>query len=107
MNLIIFFDESQVAILLGNWLLEGADNWIYCGGNNRVYNHSLPSQQTNSDEPSIGTFSFDLKSLPQDIEDINNNLTLFIEEAGLDYPDLLLGDSKILKVFILFICLHN
>ena len=80
-------------------MLEGADNWIYCGGNDRIYNRSLPSQQTNPNEPSIGTFSFDLKSLPQDIEDINNNLTLFIEEAGLDYPDLLLGESKILKVY--------
>ena len=49
-------------------------------------------------QPSVGTFTFDLKSLPKDLNDINNNLTLFIEEVGLDYPDLLLGDSKILKV---------
>ena len=94
-------NELQIKILLGNWLLEAADNWIYCGGDERILNQVLPSQQTNPNEPSIGTFSFDLKTLPQDIEDINGNLTLFIEEAGLDYPDLLLGESKILKVWTL------
>ena len=78
-------------------MLEGADNWIYCGGNNRVFNQAL-SSYNDPVEPSVGTFSFNLDSLPQDINDINNNLTLFIEESGLDYPDLLLGESKILKV---------
>ena len=60
-----------------------------------MYNQTLPSD-TKPD--SVGTFSFNLDSLPQDINDINNNLTLFIEEIGIDYPDLLLGESKILKV---------
>ena len=87
----------KVAILLGNWLLDGADNWIYCGENSRVFNRTLPELE-DSKEPNVGTFTFDLKTLPQDLNDINNNLTLFIEEVGLDYPDLLLGDSKILKV---------
>ena len=87
----------KVAILLGNWLLEGADNWIYCGEKSRVYNRTLPELE-DSKQPSVGTFAFDLNSLPQDLNDINNNLTLFIEEVGLDYPDLLLGESKILKV---------
>ena len=86
----------KVRILMGNWLLEGADNWIYCGGNDRVFNRSLPEQNT-PEEPSVGTFAFNLEALPQDLNDINNNLMLFIEEVGLDYPDLLLKDSKILK----------
>jgi hypothetical protein len=68
-----------------------------------VYNQSLPSD-TNPE--SVGTFSFNLDSLPQDINDINNNLTLFIEEAGLDYPDLLLAENKILKVKLIIILLN-
>ena len=86
-----------MTILLGNWLLEGSDNWIYCGGDNRVFNISLPPKNT-PEELSAGTFAFFLDSLPGDLNDINNNLTLFIEESGLDYPELLLGESKILKV---------
>ena len=60
-----------------------------------MYNQTLPSD---TNPASVGTFSFNLESLPQDINDINNNLTLFIEESGLDYPDLLLAENKILKV---------
>ena len=82
---------------MGNWLLEGSDNWIYCGGENRVYNTSLPPVGE-SDVPSAGTFAFYLDTIGDDLIELNNNLTLFLEEAGLDYPELLLGESKILKV---------
>ena len=82
---------------MGNWLLEGSDNWIYCGGENRVYNTSLPPVGE-SDVPSVGTFAFYLDTLGDDLIELNNNLTLFLEESGLDYPELLLGESKILKV---------
>ena len=83
-----------MAILLGNWLLEGSDNWIYCGGDNRVLNISRPT----SGNSSSGTFALFLENLPQDLIDINNNLSTLVEEIGEDYEELLLGDSKILKV---------
>ena len=82
--------------------------WLYCGGNARIFDNS---EHENSEATgAVGKYGFVMDNLDEELIEVGEKIASLLEEAGLDYPDLLLSENLLLKAninsIVLYICIY-